>query len=89
MEYPLVFILGLIGLTLAGFCFDSYSIRKNKADYSEEYRMFCLFLQTNPDKFSRTVILESINKAKIYSLKYGHLPKSKRPELMNILKDYE
>lgn len=88
-EYSVHLVSGLILMTVGAFCFDSYKIKKNQSDYSEEFRIFCLFLQTNPEKYSRTAMLELLDKAKIYSFKYGHLPRSKRPQFENILKEYE
>lgn len=80
-----ILVVGIVLLTGIAFIFDNHQIKKNQSEYSEEYRMFCLFLQTKPDQFPRTTVLELLNKARIYSFKYGHLPKAKRPQLMSLL----
>ncbi|NRA45097.1 MAG: hypothetical protein HRU09_09105 [Oligoflexales bacterium] len=89
VENPLLIVTGIILATVVAFSVDSYYIKKNQSDYSEEFRIFCLFLQTNPDRFSRKTMIEMLDKAKIYNFKYGHLPRSKRPELMKLLNEHE
>ena len=87
LEHPLLLVAVIVLTTALVFCVDSYFMKKNQQEYAEEFRIFCLFLQSNSKQLSHLNKLELLDKAKIYSFKYGHLPKSKRPKLMSMLKD--